>query len=195
MRTAALIWVGAIAITGCAHSTELATSWRDPAATSARFHHVIALFVSRDAALRRSAEDRMASQIAGGVPAYTIVPDSEVRDASRVQQRVRDAGFDGAVVMRVVGVELQPNYAVGNSWYGGPTDLWGYWGTSWGYVYDPGYVMPDKIVTVESAVYSVPENKLIWAGRTETFNPSSLKKLIDGVVRVSVKRMRKEGLL
>ena len=195
MRTRAGIWLGAIVLAGCAHSTELATSWRDPAATSARFHHVIALFVSRDVALRRAAEDRLASQIPGAVPAYTVVPDSQVRDASRVQQLVREAGFDGAVVMRVVGVEYQPNYAAGNAWYAGPTDLWGYWGSSWGYVYDPGYVSPDKIVTVESAVYSVPDNKLIWAGRTETFNPSSLKKLIDSVVKVSVKRMRKEGLL
>ena len=195
MRTRTLLWlVVMVAAAGCAHSTELATSWRNPTATSARFHHVIALFVSNDVALRRAAEDRMASQIGGATPAYNVVPDSEVRDASRVQQRVHDAGFDGAVVMRVVSVELKPNYATGY-WYPGPTDLWGYWGTSWGYAYDPGYMMPDKVITVESAVYSVPDNKLVWAGRTETFNPSSLKKLIDGVVKVSIKRMRKERLL
>ena len=58
--------------------------------------------------------------------------------------------------------------------------MWGYWGYGWGAVYDPGYLQADTVVTLESNVYSVPREELLWSSRSETISPSSIE-LADGV--------------
>jgi hypothetical protein len=153
------------------------------------------LFVSRDPAIRRQAEDDLAAKIQNATPAYQVVPEADLRDPAVVKQKVQEGGFDGAVVMRIVQVAQQSTYVPGTTWYTGPYDFWGYWGNSWGAAYTPGNVMTDQVVTVESAVYSVQGNRLIWAGRSETIDPKNLSKLIDGVTKSAVKEMKRQGLL
>ena len=38
------------------------------------------------------------------------------------------------------------------------SSFWGYYGYSWGAVYDPGYVRDDRIVSLETLIFSVPKN-------------------------------------
>jgi len=98
--------------------------------------------------------------------------------------------------MRLVSVnQTVTAYAPGNAWYTGPYDFWGYWGTSWGYAYDPGYYQVNQIYSVETAVYSVINDKLIFAARTETVDPYSLKKLVNSVVDKSIKTLHKENVI
>lgn len=192
MRRAILLGLALAAATGC-HSTDLVVTWKDQAAMPARFQKVIVLFVAPDGALRRSAEDRLASRIPNATQAYKVIPDAELTDREYVREHVAAQGFDGAVIMRPVSVTIEPDYAPGLAWYSGPYDLWGYWSTSWAGVSAPYYA--NEVVTVESGVYSVKDNKLVWAARSETFNPSSLNKLIDSILRHAVKRMEKEGVI
>ena len=70
--------------------------------------------------------------------------------------------------------------------------MWGYWGTGWGYAYSPGYVQQDQVVSVESNVYSLTQGKLVWASRTKTYNPESVRKLVNDIVDATVSQMKKE---
>jgi hypothetical protein len=42
-----------------------------------------------------------------------------------------------------------------------------------------------RIVTVATNVYSVADDKLVWASQSETFNPASLRETVDEVLRVT----------
>src|ERR1700737_2129614 len=95
---------------GCAgRKTHIEQSWTTPEARYVQFHRVAALFVARDGALRRSAEDKMASELAKrgvqAVPAYTILNDQDVQDFPQSRQKLLAAGIDGVVAMRPVGRE------------------------------------------------------------------------------------------
>jgi hypothetical protein len=74
------------------------------------------------------------------------------------------------------------------------TSLWGYYGYTWGVVYDPGYLREDTIVTVETLAFSVPRDKLLWASLSETTNPKSMDAFMKDLVTKIVKQMKKEGL-
>jgi hypothetical protein len=87
-----------------------------------------------------------------------------LRDRNKAKAWVKQEGFDGAVIMRPVAVDKETSYVPGQAYvvpshYG---SMWGYWGTGWGYAYDPGYVKQDQIVSVEGNVYSVADDKLVW---------------------------------
>ncbi len=181
----AMMLLGAV-LAGCA-STEIVSSWRDPAFTPAAFRKVLVVFQHPDPALRRSLENAMAAEIAQSTPAHAVFSDEEVRDIDRVKAKVREMGFDGTVIMRVVAVERETSLEPRNvhAWPGYYRHLWGYWGWGWGMVYEPYYLRTDRIVKVATHVYSVPDDKLVWASQSETFNPSSLRDAIVEVVRIT----------
>ncbi len=173
---------------GCA-STEIVSAWRDPALARVPFGKVLVVFQHSDVALRERLERTMSAEIPRSVPAHAVFRDEEVRDLERVKARVREEGFDSAVIMRIVGVEREVSYVPGRlyavpSYYHG---FYGYWGYGWRSVYEPGYMRSDRIVSIATNVYSVADDKLVWASQSETFNPASLRSAVSEVVRVTSK--------
>jgi hypothetical protein len=190
-----VIAVVAMASTAC-HSTQLVASWRDPSAPPLHFRKAIAVFVTRDEALRRTLEDKMADELPNTVPSYRVLSSSDIADTAGIERRLRKEGFDGAIIMRVVTVDTRVTYSPGAYWYGPPYySFSNYWGTAWGYPYDPGYVYANQIVTIETQIYSLTNNKLIWAGRSETTDPRTAGKLAHSVVGGVVRALKKDGLL
>lgn len=187
----------ALLLGACAsNSTEVVNSWKDPTAPGRRFNKVLVVFITKDAGLRRAAEDELAHKLKA-VPAYTVIPDSILIDRNKAKAWVKEEGFDGAVVMRPVAVDKESTYVPGQAYvvpshYG---SMWGYWGSGWDYAYDPGYVKQDQIVSVEGNVYSVADDKLVWASRTKTYNPESVRQLINDIVDVTVAEMKKQKVL
>lgn len=170
-------------------TTQITSSWQDPDFARVPFSKVLVVFQSADPGLRRIVEDEMARDIPNAVPGYRVLTDDEVRDVARAKVRVREQGFDSAVVMRVVGVEHEQSY-VPPRVYAVPApyrDFWGYWGYGWAQVYEPGYLRHNRIVRMSTNVYSVAGDKLVWASESETFNPSSLRTAVAEVVRVTAR--------
>ena len=49
-------------------------------------------------------------------------------------------------------------------------------------------------MVVETTIYSVPRNQLLWAAVSETKNPKTLQRFIEDLVKESVKELQKQGL-
>ena len=187
----------------CSPSTTMKNSWRDPSVTGPLdFKKVLVLMLNKDGTTRRTVEDKIAGRITTNrrveaVPSYTLLMGSDLQDQDHAKQIVLDAGFDGAVVMRLVGVDKQTTYVPGSypSYYGSFWGPGGYYGYGWPAVYDPGYLQTDTIVNIETLIYSLKDNKLVWTGTTETFNPSSLDHVIDGVASAVSMELTKQGLV
>lgn len=195
MRAVALTALAA----ACAPTTEVVSTWKDPAAEGAHFKKMLAVCVCRDAAIRRTVEDQLASRIKGSQAAYTLLSDEQLRDVDASKAIVREAGFDGAVVMMLVNVDRTATYVPGQayavpSYYGSMWGGWGYGGTS-STMYDPGYVKEDQYVDFNINVYSVTEDKLLWASRSQTQNPSSVPSMVDEVIAATTQEMKKEKVL
>jgi hypothetical protein len=192
----------AVAAAACA-STSFVSTWRNPAAQPGSFQgkKVAALIVSKEEGVRYGAEDALARELSArgvvGVPAYTIVPKELIQDKDRAKEFMEKAGVAGVVAMRVVGKDKQITSTPGAYW-GTPyySSFWGpgYWGWGWGGVYDPGYLRTDTIVTVEILVYSLEQDKLVWAGQSETTNPSKVGPFIEELTAKAAAEIKKQGL-
>lgn len=177
------------------------TTWKSSEIGSTRLagHKVVALIMTDDDSLRVSGEEALARELtqrgAEGVAAYRLIPKEEVRDADRAKGWFEKAGVQGVVVMRVVSAEKERTYTPGtfvSPYYG---TLWGYYGYGWGGMYVPGYSSENLILVVETLIYSVPRNMLLWAGISETKNPKQLQKVIADIVESAAKEMKKQGLV
>jgi hypothetical protein len=193
----------AVAAVGCAGTTFNST-WKAPEAQPLNFKgkKVAALIVSKDEGVRYGAEEALAREItargAEGIAAYRIVPKEVIQDKDKAREFFEKAGVVGVVAMRVVGKEQQLNSSPGTYW-SSPyyATFWGagYYGWGWGGVYSPGYLQTDTIVSVETLIYSLPQNKLVWAGRSETTNPSKVGPFIKDLVSKVAAELKKEGLI
>lgn len=184
--TLAVAAFGVLLLAACA-STRVVSAWSDPDLRNVPFRKVLVVFQHQDPGLRRALEREMAVDIPNAVPAHVVFSDDEVRDLDRVKARVREEGFDSAVIMRMVSLDREVSYVPGRvytvpAYYRG---FYGYWGYGWRSVYEPGYLRSDRILTIATNVYSVADDKLVWASQSETFNPSSLRRAVEEVVRAT----------
>jgi hypothetical protein len=200
-KAAIAAFAATVTLAGCA-STRFNSTWKAPDAGPLDFagRKVAALVVTADQATRLGAEAALARELTQrgvkGVPAHTILPAEEVKDKDKAKARLVQAGVEGAVVMRPVAKDQQIT-ATGGTYWGQPMygSFWGYYGWGWGAVYDPGYIRTDTVVTVETLIYDVKNDKLVWAGMSETTNPERVDTLIGDLVTEAAKQMRKQGLV
>jgi hypothetical protein len=196
MHRVRLIGVLLAGVLACArNSTELETSWRDPAVGNLRFRRMLVSYVSNDPTERRRVEDKLASQLPNAFPAYKAAPDLAGRDRPDASALLHDKKFDGAIVMRVVDVGDRQQYIPLTTWYTGYPSFYGYWGSSWGMVQRPGYVVTNRVVSVETAIYSIKDDKLLWAARTHSLDAASPTKLVDESVDAVIRELRGQRLL
>ncbi|MEA3232408.1 MAG: hypothetical protein U9Q05_11705 [Thermodesulfobacteriota bacterium] len=81
-----------------------------------------------------------------------------------------------------------PRYGYGYGYYG-------YYGRTYDTIYQPGYTTEDTIVKLETTVFDVESEKMVWAGGTRSFNPSSAEKVITENANLILSSMKKAGLL
>jgi hypothetical protein len=72
----------------------------------------------------------------------------------------------------------------------------GYYGAGWGASYmSGGEIRTDTIVSVETLVYSLKQNKLVWAGQSRTTNPSNVEALVKKLAGATASELQKQGLI
>ena len=179
----------------CGPSTKLEKSWADPsfnAKTTKPFTKVLIVAPLKDASSQRIAEDKIAKQLKQGVgvPSYTYLSTADSIKAV-VDERLLKDGFDGVITMRLKEVEKSTEYVQGTS-YGGYYGYRGYYGYG---SYSPGYYTENKTFMVETNLYSIRENKLLWSGTTSSLNPSSFESTLDQIIYTLKYELQKKGFL
>ncbi|HEX8028063.1 MAG TPA: hypothetical protein VF491_06360 [Vicinamibacterales bacterium] len=204
VRTRSLILVVAILVAalgaGAVAKTKFSSVWRSPDAASISFagKKIAALVIDKDESLRIAGEEALVRELEArglqGVPSYRFVPKEELLNAEKARPWFERAGVEGVIAFRVVNDDRRKTVVAGGWTTEYYQSLWGYYGYSWGAVYSPGYVRNERIVSLETLIFSVPKNSLVWAGLSTTENPKDGQKVVTEVVKEAVSEMRKQGL-
>jgi hypothetical protein len=181
-----------VTLLGACSTTRMKTTWTAPGVRSLHFKKVVAFVAIKDEVIRRNGEHQVCERIKSVlcVPAYAIVADADRGNVDKLAQRVDDAGFDGAVVLRYAGRRTEERYVAPT-----PAPLWNYYGYGWGTAYNPGYVRQTDRVDIDTSVYSVEDRKLLWVGTTESIDPHDVRNTVDEIAVAVAAEMRKEGLI
>jgi len=185
--------IAALFVACVARPTQVTTDWRDPGAQPLRFRRIAAFFAGEDATLRRQAEDRLAARLQNTVASWTIVPDSQLAaaDTQTIRTALANAGVDGVIVLRLVDVASQSS-GVPTATSGSPSEhLWAYLRRTPRSALTPGQ---QTVITMESRVYSIPAGRLLWAGHSRSFNPVSLRELVNMIVDASAAELQRQGM-
>ena len=189
-----------VATAALAADVKFTSVWKTPAAREVSFagKKVAALVISKDESLRVAGEEALARELTNrgmqGVATYRIAPREELAAADTAKPWFERSGVEGVVALRPVSSEKRTAYTVdtwANPYY---SSLWGYYGYGWGDVYVVGSARQETVVVVETTIYSVPRNTLLWAGASETKDAKGLAKFIEELAGETVKELHKVGL-
>ena len=190
-------------LTACA-STTFTSTWKAPDAQGVdpTGKKVAAVYMSSNESSRRAAEDVLARKLtehgAQGVPSYTLVDTSVAIDVDRTKKQLSEAGVDGVVIMRVLGEKERTRVTyTGAPWgYAGYYRHWSsYWGFGWGAPYSPAEVSTTTELSIETLVYSLTRDELLWAGTSRTSDPGKLDRLVDEIADSAAREMTRQGVL
>lgn len=188
----------AAVMVGCSPSTQITKSWMDPNAGQVNATaKVLVIALVKDETSRRVVEDELVKRIgSNAVASYTFLTADVIKtgDSTLLDQKLKQDGYAYVLVTRLADVSKELSYVPGTTsgYYGGYGRFYGYGA---GYYSTPGYYTTDKNYFVETTVYSVNPDKLLWTGTTQTLNPTKLEKSVSDIADVVAEKMRKDGFL
>jgi hypothetical protein len=196
--------VAAMAMLTACTTTKLVTRWNDTEYKGPMLEKVLVVGVMKDDIKRRYYEDEFVKKITSSgrqaVTSYTLMPDLKaVNDKEELVEIVKKAGADSVLVTTLKAVKEQerevpprvdyvPTMGMGYGYYP-------YYMNSYQAVYSPGYTTVDTVVQLETRVYALPTEDLVWAGNTESFNASSAGSIISESANLIVTDMKASGLI
>lgn len=202
MRLQALLLCMAM-VSGCASAPTYTSTWKSPEATPLGFkgQKVVAAVIVKDNDQRRLAESRLAQQIAAhgaeGRTMHSLLPGATPGNEAAIRAALEAAGVKGLIVLQPIYVDrdvrVTPAYEGGGS-----ASLWG---SNYGSGFALSYSSPREatvsektVVYVETRVYSLDQNKLVWAGQSKSSNPETVTELIEGISAATASELQKAGL-
>jgi hypothetical protein len=197
--------MAAILTTSCG-STSMLTSWSDPNYTGGKLQHVLVIGVGKDQVIRRLFEDMFAERLSNrrtqATGSYILLSDPSEISKETVGPLVTEHGFTHVLVTRLVDRKTITDYApatvgatyvpVYPQYYSG---WYSYYSTSYTTVVSPGYTYETELVNLETNIYDVASEKLIWSGLTETETGGRIEGKLREFIDVVMSEMGRAKLL
>jgi hypothetical protein len=178
----------AVAAVSCGTSTTMSQRWSDPAYVGqpGQKMMVIALAKSErnqfvwESAFSQALQKEKVMPLVGS----KFLPANAAADEPTLKQAIKESGANLAAVTRLIAVDKETSYVPGSTYYSpAPAyyGMYGYYNSSYAMVHDPGYYQENTIVKLETNVYDVATEKLVWSGVTETLNPETAQDVANSV--------------
>ena len=191
-----LFLVACLCLPASCATTKMTDTWRDDAYRGT-IGKVVVIGIFKEPDTRKIFEDEYADRLrARGVDATAsrkIVTDAELPDKDVVIGKIRKFGADTVLVTRVMDMETVKNYVPGQA-YAVPT-YYSYYGAYYSYSYRPGYTETEGFAYLETNLYGIGDEKLIWSGRSKTKLSATRYELIQAYVKTMLDGLSEAKLI
>jgi len=204
-RTLGLVLI--VLLVAACSSTTLSGSWADPAFAK-QIKNVYIIGIAKNETTRRVFEDAFSGKLGNvrTVSSYKDLANSEEATREDIIKGMTDEGCDSVLLTKLVGQRKEtvtsPGRVSGYSsspYYGNRGGYYNNWGSYYGRSHDVVYQPPTSteftIVTLESVLYDLKSEKMIWSGQFETVIEASLDKNIKDFVKEVTKDMTDKGII
>lgn len=172
-------------IPSCTKTTTLHSTWSDEG-YSGNIKKVLIIGASENEGTRRVFEREFVNQLkphgVESLPSNEILPAEKMLDKETILSKIQDLNIDAVLVTRLVEEKTQTVYYAG--WYDG-------------YKQSYGRSFKDQIVNLETSLYEVKTEKMIWSALSETvlMEGESVYKEIRSFIKIMVDNLAKEKLI
>ena len=169
-------------------TTSIEQAWISDSTRRFDLSNVVTMSTSPDGVVRRSLEDRLARELlrmgVRSVPAYAVLDDGDRMDRRRVVDELSAGGYSAVIVMRFVGESART-----------PGTFGAYLETA-GVLYGPGALGTlESAVRLETSVYTLHDDQLVWSALSKTIDPENLRDLIANYTHVVASELSRRDVV
>jgi len=189
------VCLGLVLLASCA-STKVVERWADPD-FDAKLKNIMVLSLNQSEKSRRLFEDgflhALKQRKIQSSASYDLLPSNEDLDKEKVKAAIAGSDIDGVLVLRAVKITKEERYVQAQTTGTRYNSFYAYVGE-----YRPtysAYTTDDTLVHLETNLYAVDGAKLIWSGKTETFNPSDVNAYLVDLTKTVLDEIDKTGFI
>ncbi len=154
-------------LTGCSQ-TKVTSVWVDQEYEGDGIDDVFVVGVTKDGGLRRIFEDEFVTLFkqrgVKAISSYRLLPDEDLRDEKKLDSKVIESGSDTILMTRILDIRkdtqyIPPDYVYTGGWHG-------YYNRA--YMVSPGHTVEYETAVLETNLYDLKTDKLIWSARSDS---------------------------
>jgi len=202
LKVFVLLVMSAAFLISCATSpsrstTVMTDTWKDKNYTG-KPQKILMIMAARSSDMRNLFEDRFSGELQtrgnNADQSYTLIPFEQLRDKEIVKSKIRSSGADAVIISRLVDTKTIESYNPGMiyvvpaSYY----DWWGYYAVVFA---DYGYTGDVAVSYIETNVYDVKTEKLVWSGHSKTERAYGEQELITAFIQRMIKKLSSAGII
>lgn len=212
-HTLLLIIVALCALAACNKTkTNISQSYQNPGFEGTVFSKLLVIGVAENEESRQAFENAFVQAIAneggGAQPSLSVLPKSTQLEEQEIRAALEAGGYDGVLITRLLSVDKDQEYtpastydnprtryytAGGGGMYG--RGFYGFYGTTYAQVHEPGYFETSTIIRLETSLYSVATDGLVWTGQSETIDPASIPDARASMTAAVAKKLKEQQLI
>jgi len=192
-----LLITAAFLLASCTTTTVMTDVWKDKT-YQGKPQEIVVIMVAKSPDMRNLFEDRFSAELDdrgnNAFQSYTIIPMEQLRDKEMVKSKIRSSGADTVLISRLVDTKEIKSYRPGQI-YAVPSAYYG-WGGYYDIVFaDYGYTGDVQVAYIETNLYDVKTEKLIWSGHSKTERTEGEQQLINAFIKVMIKKLSSAGII
>ncbi len=195
-------------LSSCAN-TKISQSWVEPNHTKS-YDDLLIIGIADSEQSRRAYESHFVEELKShgieGEASYTLIKSNEKIDRKTVLKAIDGLEIDAVIVTHMVAVDeetiYRPAAGYGYGGYGGGYYRGGHYGGLYSYyphvntyVHNPGYYTTHETYTLETNLYDVKTEELVWTARSRTFSPESVDELIVDLTKLLINDLEEKNLI
>ena len=184
-------------------STQTTATWSNPQSEPQSFKKVAVLGILGNLSTRQSFEYEIAEQLqkenVPAVAAMTMLPPKRKNvSVDQMIRRLHQEGVDAVMVVSLSDVNRKKQYVPGTT-YVAPRTYYNrfgdYYVRTYRRVHTPGYVRRSTTYFLESTLYDLHNQELIWTSEAKSTDPNSLKSASRSYAKSIVKSLDKDEII
>jgi hypothetical protein len=198
-----LLFVFAVAGLASCANTKISQSWVEPDNKKV-YDDLLIIGIAESEQNRRAYESNFVESLkAVGVEAeasYRLIKAGTKIERKTVDEAIKGTGIQGVIATHLVAVDEETIYrpsvdympVYGTGYYGG---FYSYYPHVNSYVTRPGYYTTHETYTIETNLYDVESEELVYSARSRTFSPESVDEVIVDLTKLLIKDMQEKNLI
>lgn len=183
-------------------NTKITSVWMDQKKAGTSYNDILVIGIAEEQHNRRLFEEEFTAQLtAAGIESevsYKMLPEGISITRETVSEAIEGKNIDAVIVTHLVAVKEETVYRQNMDYrptYGYYDGLYSYYPHVHTYVHNPGYYTTHDVVMLETNLYEVKSEELVWSAQSRSFAPESAKEVIDDLVKLVIKDLKEKGLI
>jgi len=196
-----------LVISGCTTKrTLISGTWKNPNGVKG-YNNILVAALTSHAVPKSVIETDLVDEFKkNGIEATESIMKFPINEASsdtqkhELMNKVKDKGMDAILTISLLKKETDTRYVRGSYSYD-PFEypfyrnFWGYYSYWYPYAYSPGYYVTDKTYYLETNLYDLSTEELVWSAQSRTYNPIDLNSFSKEFAQIIVSRLKEDNIV